>query len=288
MQGFFKRKPVTSISINATENKKDSQPGLSSKTSTPMQSFGGTTPQKGKQQELISVFQDRLLQSLDIEGLVSPPILDEKMVEEVVELGAPGNGGCKEYFPAIFAAMRQLCGITPLSFWNSLAGEFKTLSTNSKGGQFFLLSHDGRYLLKTLSETESRRFQKITLALYKHWQRYPSSLLNRLLGHYCVHSGKNRAFLMVMDSVFFTPLLLKKRFDLKGSTVGRSSAPGDSVLKDNDFRKANERLVLATPGAREVLLEAVIALLYTHMQNIKNSKFTLKTQKKNLHNPIYR
>jgi hypothetical protein len=86
----------------------------------------------------------------------------------------------------------------------------------------FYFSHDGLYLVKTLGDDEMHSMIKMLPGYYAHIAKNPNSLLVKYFGLYkLVVDGKERN-LTVMANVFHTTLDIHKRFDLKGSTLGRS------------------------------------------------------------------
>ena len=61
--------------------------------------------------------------------------------------------------PALFARVRQLCKIDDVAYLSSLAQKrfsFIEFNSNSKSGEVFFFSHDGKFILKTVPESRSR------------------------------------------------------------------------------------------------------------------------------------
>jgi hypothetical protein len=123
----------------------------------------------------------------------------------------------KSYAPEVFKRIRQFCGIDAASYMMSVSGEsgvdFNTHSdesqycwwyirrlagnanfiefmSNSKSGQFFFYSHDGKYMIKTQSKEENRFMKKILPYYYQFLMENPNSLLVRFLGA-CVADSVN-------------------------------------------------------------------------------------------------
>lgn len=61
--------------------------------------------------------------------------------------------------------------------------------SNSKSGQFFFYSHDGRYMLKTQTKEENKFLLSILPQYYEYLKQNPNSLLVRILGMYLFSSN---------------------------------------------------------------------------------------------------
>ena len=64
----------------------------------------------------------------------------------------------KDYAPMPFAYIRRMFGINEYGFIESVCAnaDFIEFMSNSKSGQFFFYSSDGKYMIKTMSNTESK------------------------------------------------------------------------------------------------------------------------------------
>ena len=64
----------------------------------------------------------------------------------------------KSYAPIAFAYIRRMFGINKYSFIDSICANhsFIDFISNSKSGSFFFYSSDGKYMIKTMSNTESK------------------------------------------------------------------------------------------------------------------------------------
>ncbi|GMI18117.1 hypothetical protein TrLO_g1539 [Triparma laevis f. longispina] len=146
----------------------------------------------------------------------------------------------KSFAPSAFTSLRSLFGITTDSYLASICGNtnFIEFVSNAKSGQFFFYSHDGKYIIKTMSKPEAKFLLKILPAYHAHVSKNPETLITKYMGMYKVkmyHLNRNVRF-VVMKSVFDTDVPLEKFYDLKGSVLGRKAKVGESVLKDNDLR----------------------------------------------------
>ena len=149
----------------------------------------------------------------------------------------------KDYAPDVFRQMRQMFGVDDQTYLNSVGqraglSEISTQDTGSKSGQKFLITHDGRYFMKTTTASEARFFMKILPHYYRHMKDYRNSLLCRFFGLHRLKPSKMH--LLVMANIFDTDRVVHQRFDLKGSRVGRSVSENEAkkptvILKDLDF-----------------------------------------------------
>lgn len=191
----------------------------------------------------------------------------------------------KDYAPVAFAYLRRLFGVNEFDFLLSVCGNanFIEFISNAKSGQFFFYSSDGKYMIKTMTNAESkflkgseclRRFVlclscsclSLILSLinfsillvhfcavlpdyFRHCCANPNTMLTKFCGMYRVklyHLRRNVKF-VIMNSVFITDKPLHLFYDLKGSIHGRDANPGDAVLKDNDLRQRLPDGALALP-----------------------------------------
>ncbi len=76
----------------------------------------------------------------------------------------------KDYSPVPFAYIRRMFGINEYEFIDSICADanFIEFISNSKSGQFFFYSSDGKYMIKTMSTTESKflRRSKFTFVIF--------------------------------------------------------------------------------------------------------------------------
>lgn len=64
----------------------------------------------------------------------------------------------KDYSPVVFSYLRRLSGVNELDFLLSVCGNanFIEFISNAKSGQFFFYSSDGRFMIKTMTNAESK------------------------------------------------------------------------------------------------------------------------------------
>ncbi|RLN32340.1 hypothetical protein BBJ28_00022508 [Nothophytophthora sp. Chile5] len=151
----------------------------------------------------------------------------------------------KDYSPDVFRQVRRRFGIDLADYMLTLSGDFNFIEfmSNSKSGQFFFYSHDGRFMIKTQTKDESKFLRRILPHYYKFVMENPNTLVTRFYGMHRVkmHHLRRKMHFVIMASVFDTPLEIHARFDLKGSRVGRRASPEEhqrgsaGVLKDVDL-----------------------------------------------------
>jgi 1-phosphatidylinositol-4-phosphate 5-kinase len=147
----------------------------------------------------------------------------------------------KDYSPIVFAYLRRMYGVNEFDFLLSVCGNanFIEFISNAKSGQFFFYSSDGKYMIKTMTNAESKFLRRILPSYFRHCCENPNTLITRFFGMYRVklyHLRRNVKF-VIMNSVYYTDKYLQNFYDLKGSVVGRNAKPGQAVKKDNDLRQ---------------------------------------------------
>ncbi|OAY44913.1 phosphatidylinositol 4-phosphate 5-kinase 8 isoform X2 [Manihot esculenta] len=112
----------------------------------------------------------------------------------------------KDYCPMVFRNLREMFKLDAAEYMMSICGDdgLRELSSPGKSGSIFYLSHDDRFVIKTLKKSELKvRF-------------------------------------VVMGNMFCTELSIHRRYDLKGSTQGRFTDKDkigeNTTLKDNDLK----------------------------------------------------
>eukprot|EP00742_Colponemidia_sp_Colp-10_P009217 GILJ01010035.1.p1 GENE.GILJ01010035.1~~GILJ01010035.1.p1 ORF type:complete len:840 (-),score=150.67 GILJ01010035.1:293-2812(-) len=185
-----------------------------------------------------------------------------------------------DYAPMIFRRLRETFGIDADSYLSSIGPEqllanlmlgnlssLSELCSTGKSGSFFYFSADGNYMLKTVSREESKFFRTILPDYYAHMLKYPDTLMTRFLGLHVLRPSKKDNFkvhklhFVVMANVFNTDLEIHRRFDLKGSWVGRFTAPdapsrNDPTVALKDLDLNNTKVVLGE-GRRNRILEQI-------------------------------
>eukprot|EP00618_Florenciella_parvula_P036820 CAMPEP_0119472958 /NCGR_PEP_ID=MMETSP1344-20130328/4814_1 /TAXON_ID=236787 /ORGANISM="Florenciella parvula, Strain CCMP2471" /LENGTH=318 /DNA_ID=CAMNT_0007506003 /DNA_START=573 /DNA_END=1526 /DNA_ORIENTATION=+ len=166
----------------------------------------------------------------------------------------------KDYAPKVFASLRAAWGIDSEAYMSSVCGRHNYLefTTNSKSGQFFFFSHDGKYLIKSVSVPERRFLSKILPSYYRHMVDNKHSRMCRFCGlHRVEFPNKKKMRFVIMESVFDVAMA-DRVYDLKGSTAGRISTPQNRikrgyVMKDQDIKDLGDVLNLGRVRKRAFL-----------------------------------
>ncbi|KIY93607.1 hypothetical protein MNEG_14355 [Monoraphidium neglectum] len=141
----------------------------------------------------------------------------------------------------------------------------RQLNSPGKSGSVFFLSDDERFLVKTMRKSEARVLLGMLPGYYAHVTAHPHTLITRFFGVHRITPAHGRAVrFVVMANIFVTDLQIHRRFDIKGSTEGRSvgeearrKAEGDPsvIFKDLDV---DFRLQLE-PAAHDLLMQQLKA-----------------------------
>mmetsp|Transcript_29398 Transcript_29398/g.70690 ORF Transcript_29398/g.70690 Transcript_29398/m.70690 type:complete len:473 (-) Transcript_29398:407-1825(-) len=175
----------------------------------------------------------------------------------------------KEYAPEVFLKLRNHWGISQADYIQSLASEelYLDFQSNSKSGQFFFFSDDKFFMIKTLTPQECIWLQECLEKYYNHNMKYEATLLVKFVGLYRIkvprrksRRGYRKTHFVVMRSTFDTVLPMHKKFDLKGSHVGREASESDKkklfpVLKDKDLENSGVMLHLGANNYKEKMMK---------------------------------
>lgn len=115
----------------------------------------------------------------------------------------------KDYCRPIFSQLREWFGVKPQTYLVKLCGGFNLLEfiSNSKSGQFFFYSHDGQFLIKSMTRSECKLMRSILPDYYYYVKNQPSTLLTKFYGMYRVTTHHRQPiYFIVMGSVFYTQL----------------------------------------------------------------------------------
>jgi len=137
------------------------------------------------------------------------------------------------------------------------------LGSEGKSGSFFYLSSDNRFLVKTVHKHEHKLLRHILPSYFRHMTKVgqteheavPDSMLTRIVGCHVVRSSKrsktrtgaHKVYFVVMTNALETDLEVHRRYDLKGSWIGRKTSqagredPG-KTLKDVDLTESEDRI----------------------------------------------
>lgn len=128
----------------------------------------------------------------------------------------------------------------------------KTMSTNSKSGEYFFLSGDRRFIVKTITEAEAQLLFRMLPAYKDHLAALPASMIVRYAGLYAVQvAGFGVMYFSVMASVFDPQQPPWQTFDIKGSMHGRKKKEKESIGKDWDWVKGSFNLQISDEFRRK-------------------------------------
>lgn len=206
----------------------------------------------------------------------------------------------KDYVPKIFRAVRAISGVDESEYMLSVAGDtviitytcqsyrdYNTLTlhlyactrtgnfnyiefiANSKSGQFFFYTYDGKYMIKTQTKEEAKLLREMMPEYLKHLHINPDSLLCRIYGMHRVKMRflSSEIHFVIMASVFDTHKPIHVMYDLKGSTLGRITSAEDcakgAVQKDLNLIASGRKLRLGAKGSQRLasVLKADVSLL---------------------------
>lgn len=167
----------------------------------------------------------------------------------------------------MFHHLRQRFAIDTRHYLSSLGGayEYIEFASNSKSGSFFFYSHDGKFMIKTQSKSESKFLRRILAHYHAYVSAQPHTYITRFYGMHRIKMPHMRraVHFVVMQSVFYGDRDVHTMYDLKGSTVGRAAstkerARGHSrcVFKDLDLLSHHDVIALG-PGRREAFLAQI-------------------------------
>ena len=171
-------------------------------------------------------------------------------------LGDDENLWLEEYAPMLFGECRKVFNISEDEYKKSVSRtgfSFIEFASNSKSGEMFFFSWDGKYIIKTISEKEVYVLIKMLPKYLQHITK--PSLLMRICGLYRVSVSEEQAprYFLIAISVFDAgDMGLHHQFDLKGSTVNRLAKEEESVHKDLNWLRGHFQVNLPAGLKRSV------------------------------------
>ncbi|KAG6603313.1 phosphatidylinositol 4-phosphate 5-kinase 4-like isoform X1 [Cucurbita moschata] len=152
----------------------------------------------------------------------------------------------KDYCPLVFRTLRKLFKVDPADYMLSICGNdaLRELSSPGKSGSFFYLTNDDRYMIKTMKKSEAKVLIRMLSAYYNHVRAFETTLVTKFYGLHCVKlTGpiQKKVRFIIMGNLFCSEYSIHRRFDLKGSILGRTTDKPESeidettILKDLDL-----------------------------------------------------
>ncbi|XP_021866256.1 phosphatidylinositol 4-phosphate 5-kinase 9 isoform X2 [Spinacia oleracea] len=166
----------------------------------------------------------------------------------------------KDYCPMVFRNLREMFKIDAADYMMSICGNdaLRELSSPGKSGSVFFLSQDDRFMIKTLRKSEVKVLLRMLPEYHHHVRTYDNTLITKFFGLHRIKPSSGQKFrFVVMGNMFCTELRIHRRFDLKGSSLGRSAdkveIDENTILKDLDLNYS----FYLEPSWREALLKQI-------------------------------
>ncbi|XP_071690172.1 phosphatidylinositol 4-phosphate 5-kinase 6-like [Rutidosis leptorrhynchoides] len=153
----------------------------------------------------------------------------------------------KDYCPLVFRTLRKLFNVDPADYMLSICGNdaLRELSSPGKSGSFFYLTHDDKYMIKTMKKSEVKVLKRMLPAYFEHVKSFENTLVTKFFGLHCVKlSGpiQKKVRFVIMGNLLRTEVPIHRRYDLKGSSHGRitdkpeNEIDANTTLKDLDLK----------------------------------------------------
>jgi len=90
----------------------------------------------------------------------------------------------KDYAPMVFKELRKSFGVDPADYLISLCGNhaLRELPSPGKSGSIFYLSHDDRFVIKTMKASEMKHLFAMLKKYYLHMKENPQTLVTKFYG----------------------------------------------------------------------------------------------------------
>ncbi|XP_074558570.1 phosphatidylinositol 4-phosphate 5-kinase 2-like [Curcuma longa] len=153
----------------------------------------------------------------------------------------------KDYCPMVFRHLRKLFNVDPADYMLAICGNdaLRELSSPGKSGSVFYLTQDDCFMIKTVKKSEVKVLLRMLPSYYKQVSTYKNSLITKFCGVHCVKPiGAPKTRFVVMGNLFCSKYHIHRRFDLKGSSYGRTTYKAEEeidevmTLKDLDLNYA--------------------------------------------------
>ncbi|KAL8160983.1 hypothetical protein V2J09_012472 [Rumex salicifolius] len=150
----------------------------------------------------------------------------------------------KDYCPVVFRTLRKLFKVDAADYMISVGDNLRELSSPGKSGSFFYLTQDDKYMIKTVKKAEVKVLLKMLPAYYNHVRSFENTLVTKFYGLHCVRltgAAHKKVRFVIMGNLFCTENSIHRRFDLKGSSHGRTTDKPEleidpsTTLKDLDL-----------------------------------------------------
>ncbi|XP_042450855.1 phosphatidylinositol 4-phosphate 5-kinase 6-like [Zingiber officinale] len=148
----------------------------------------------------------------------------------------------KDYCPLVFRTLRKLFQVDPADYMLSICGNdaLRELSSPGKSGSFFYLTNDDKYMIKTMKKSEGKVLLRMLPAYYNHVRSFENTLVTKFFGLHCVKltgATQRKVRFVIMGNLFRSHYSIHRRFDLKGSSHGRTTDKPESEIDENTTLK---------------------------------------------------
>ncbi|CAJ1914741.1 unnamed protein product [Sphenostylis stenocarpa] len=148
----------------------------------------------------------------------------------------------KDYCPVVFRTLRNLFMVDPADYMLSICGSeaLRELSSPGKSGSFFYLTSDDRYMIKTMKKAEVKVLLRLLPSYYNHFRDYKNTLLTKYYGLHCVKLNgtiQKKVRFIIMGNLFRSEFITHRRYDLKGSSLGRTSDKPETEISETTILK---------------------------------------------------
>ncbi|XP_042513829.1 phosphatidylinositol 4-phosphate 5-kinase 6-like isoform X1 [Macadamia integrifolia] len=148
----------------------------------------------------------------------------------------------KDYCPLVFRTLRKLFKVDAADYMLSICGNdaLRELSSPGKSGSFFYLTHDDRYMIKTMKKSEVKVLLRMLPAYYNHVRAFENTLVTKFYGLHCVKltgATQKKVRFVIMGNLCCSEYPIHRRFDLKGSSHGRTTDKPEAEIDENTTLK---------------------------------------------------
>ncbi|KAF7804012.1 phosphatidylinositol 4-phosphate 5-kinase 5-like [Senna tora] len=148
----------------------------------------------------------------------------------------------KDYCPVVFRALRKLFKVDAADYMLSICGDeaLRELSSPGKSGSFFYLTNDDRYMIKTMKKAEVKVLLRMLPAYYNHFRSFENTMVTKFYGLHCVKligATQRKVRFIIMGNLFCSEYTIHRRFDLKGSSLGRTSEKSETDIEETTILK---------------------------------------------------
>ncbi|XP_027353031.1 phosphatidylinositol 4-phosphate 5-kinase 5-like [Abrus precatorius] len=148
----------------------------------------------------------------------------------------------KDYCPVVFRTLRKLFKVDPADYMLSLCGNeaLRELCSPGKSGSFFYLTNDDRYMIKTMKKAEVKVLLRMLPSYYNHFRDHENTLVTKYYGLHCVKLNgpiQRKVRFIIMGNLFCSGYITHRRYDLKGSSLGRTSDKPETEISETTILK---------------------------------------------------